>query len=154
MDQTSLQTLLLVMPLLCYTTNAARLTVKPSYSQFLKGDAVSLTCHMTIHHVTKSDEGVYKCNISGRGESPPGWIYVTESPSFTSLHPWFRVILHLVVFSPYFVSTVLMVSLYRNRHRGNHLSVSMATTSPTPADQELDDDYDDVISGVTTQHHF
>ncbi|KAK2841807.1 hypothetical protein Q5P01_012007 [Channa striata] len=35
------------------------------------------TGHMTIHHVTKSDEGVYKCHISSRGESPPGWIYVT-----------------------------------------------------------------------------
>ncbi|KAK2863479.1 hypothetical protein Q5P01_003012 [Channa striata] len=32
---------------------------------------------MTIHHVTKSDEGVYKCHISSRGESPPGWIYIT-----------------------------------------------------------------------------
>ncbi|XP_045919995.1 Fc receptor-like B, partial [Micropterus dolomieu] len=28
------------------------------------------TGHMTIHHVNKSDEGLYKCNISGRGESP------------------------------------------------------------------------------------
>ncbi|KAK2863459.1 hypothetical protein Q5P01_002992 [Channa striata] len=196
MDQTSLQTLLLVMLLLCYTTNAARVTVKPSYSQFLRGEFVSLSCeeddssagwtvmrnistrtrtrckadwgkrsgslctisymdtydsgvywcesrrgstsniinitvvpggavilqspvlpvmeghdvslqcktknsselpadfykdgsligteptgHMTIHHVTKSDEGVYMCNISSRGESPPSWIYVTEKPS-------------------------------------------------------------------------
>ncbi|XP_038586882.1 Fc receptor-like protein 5, partial [Micropterus salmoides] len=28
------------------------------------------TGHMTIHHVNKSDEGLYKCNISGHGESP------------------------------------------------------------------------------------
>ncbi|XP_045919999.1 Fc receptor-like protein 5, partial [Micropterus dolomieu] len=28
------------------------------------------TGHMTIHHVNKSDEGLYKCNIRGRGESP------------------------------------------------------------------------------------
>ncbi|KAK2811385.1 hypothetical protein Q5P01_000233 [Channa striata] len=112
------------------------------------------TGHMTIHHVTKSDEGVYKCHISSRGESPPGWIYVTESPSFTSVHPWFRLVLHLVVFCPYFVSTVLLVSLYGHRHTGDHLSVSMVTTSPTPAEQVLADDYDDVITGVTTQHHF
>ncbi|KAK2810122.1 hypothetical protein Q5P01_000443 [Channa striata] len=38
---------------------------------------------MTIHHVTKSDEGVYKCHISSRGESPPGWIYVTVKPTNT-----------------------------------------------------------------------
>ncbi|XP_067378968.1 low affinity immunoglobulin gamma Fc region receptor II-like [Channa argus] len=36
------------------------------------------TGHMTIHHVTKSDEGLYKCNISSHGESPPSWIYVTD----------------------------------------------------------------------------
>ncbi|KAK2863475.1 hypothetical protein Q5P01_003008 [Channa striata] len=41
------------------------------------------TGHMTIHHVTKSDEGIYKCHISSRGESPPGWIYVTEKPTTT-----------------------------------------------------------------------
>ncbi|XP_038579868.1 Fc receptor-like protein 5 [Micropterus salmoides] len=35
------------------------------------------TGHMTIHHVNKSDEGLYKCNISGRGESPSSWISVT-----------------------------------------------------------------------------
>ncbi|XP_067437020.1 Fc receptor-like protein 5 isoform X4 [Thunnus thynnus] len=35
--------------------------------------------HMTIHHVSKSDEGLYKCNINSHGESPPSWITVTES---------------------------------------------------------------------------
>ncbi|XP_033182634.1 Fc receptor-like protein 5 [Anabas testudineus] len=35
------------------------------------------TGHMTIHHVTKSDEGLYKCHISSHGESPPSWISVT-----------------------------------------------------------------------------
>ncbi|XP_067380851.1 Fc receptor-like B isoform X2 [Channa argus] len=39
------------------------------------------TGHMTIHHVTKSDEGLYKCHISSHGESPPSWIYVTENPT-------------------------------------------------------------------------
>uniref|UniRef100_UPI003AABD20B Fc receptor-like protein 5 n=1 Tax=Centroberyx gerrardi TaxID=166262 RepID=UPI003AABD20B len=34
------------------------------------------TGQMTIHHVSKSDEGLYKCHISGRGESPPSWLAV------------------------------------------------------------------------------
>ncbi|XP_044040347.1 uncharacterized protein LOC122870282 isoform X4 [Siniperca chuatsi] len=34
------------------------------------------TGHMTIHHVSKSDEGLYKCHISCHGESPPSWISV------------------------------------------------------------------------------
>ncbi|XP_062301333.1 Fc receptor-like protein 5 [Scomber scombrus] len=33
--------------------------------------------NMTIHHVSKSDEGLYKCNISSHGESPSSWISVT-----------------------------------------------------------------------------
>ncbi|KAK2899416.1 hypothetical protein Q8A73_012545 [Channa argus] len=41
------------------------------------------TGHMTIHHVTKSDEGLYKCNISSHGESPPSWIYGSTSNSIT-----------------------------------------------------------------------
>ncbi|XP_039678418.1 Fc receptor-like protein 5 [Perca fluviatilis] len=32
--------------------------------------------HMTIHHVSRSDEGLYKCNISSVGESPPSWVSV------------------------------------------------------------------------------
>ncbi|XP_067381397.1 Fc receptor-like protein 5 isoform X2 [Channa argus] len=127
------------------------------------------TGHMTIHHVTKSDEGLYKCHISSHGESPPSWIYITEIPTTTtqpisadtnlytptppaptSFHLVFRLVLHLVVFCPYLISTVLMVSLYRHRPTGNELPVSMVMTSPTMSEWGLDDDYDD----VTTEHHF
>ncbi|XP_030581620.1 low affinity immunoglobulin gamma Fc region receptor II-like [Archocentrus centrarchus] len=35
------------------------------------------TGHMTIQHVSRSDEGLYKCDISGHGESPSSvsWFY-------------------------------------------------------------------------------
>nr|XP_024656165.1 low affinity immunoglobulin gamma Fc region receptor II-like [Maylandia zebra] len=33
------------------------------------------TGHMTIQHVSRSDEGLYKCDISGHGESPSGTIH-------------------------------------------------------------------------------
>uniref|UniRef100_A0A3Q4I1Y5 Ig-like domain-containing protein n=1 Tax=Neolamprologus brichardi TaxID=32507 RepID=A0A3Q4I1Y5_NEOBR len=33
--------------------------------------------NMTIQHVSRSDEGLYKCDISGHGESPSSWITVT-----------------------------------------------------------------------------
>ncbi|XP_078020425.1 low affinity immunoglobulin gamma Fc region receptor III-like isoform X2 [Epinephelus lanceolatus] len=36
--------------------------------------------HMTIRHVTRSDEGLYKCDITGHGESPPSWLTVTGKP--------------------------------------------------------------------------
>ncbi|XP_039678234.1 high affinity immunoglobulin gamma Fc receptor I-like [Perca fluviatilis] len=138
--------------------------------------------HMTIHHVSRSDEGLYKCFISNVGESPPSWVSVTEKPKTASpppsslphpdttapppdtttapppdtssdrLHLLFRLVVHLVVFCPYCISTYIMVSLYRDRTTGNDLSVSMVTTPPTQADEGLEDD--DVITAVTTVHHF
>ncbi|CAI5660992.1 unnamed protein product [Oreochromis niloticus] len=39
----------------------------------------SSTGNMTIHRVSKSDEGLYKCSISGVGESPESWLKVTVS---------------------------------------------------------------------------
>ncbi|XP_026180008.1 Fc receptor-like B [Mastacembelus armatus] len=121
------------------------------------------TGHVTILHVSKADEGVYRCNIRGHGESPPSWISVTETPTTTAppttaapppdpspLQQVFTVVRYLVVFCPYVISTVLMVSLYRHRPTGNHLSVSMVMTPPTHAEQGLDDGHDD----VTTEHQF
>ncbi|XP_026225211.2 Fc receptor-like protein 5 [Anabas testudineus] len=111
------------------------------------------TGHMTIHHVTKSDEGLYKCHISSHGESPPSWISVTENKTTapptsatqppTSIPPelLFRLVLHLVVFCPYFISTLLMVSLYRHRPTDNE---------PTSASTQ---DFDDIVA-VTTEYHF
>ncbi|XP_049424314.1 Fc receptor-like B [Epinephelus fuscoguttatus] len=129
--------------------------------------------HMTIRHVTRSDEGLYKCDITGHGESPPSWLTVTGRPTTTAppptlapptpaappphsdhLHLVFRVLYYLVVFCPYCISTFIMVSLYRQRPTGNDLPVSMVITPPTQAEEGLDDDYDDVITAVTTEHHF
>uniref|UniRef100_A0A8D0A7Y9 Ig-like domain-containing protein n=1 Tax=Sander lucioperca TaxID=283035 RepID=A0A8D0A7Y9_SANLU len=76
--------------------------------------------HMTIHHVSRSDEGLYKCLISSVGESPPSWVSVTgEEVTFD--------------------------------FRRNDLSVSTVTAPPTKAEEGLDDD---IITTVTTEHHF
>ncbi|XP_024120610.2 tyrosine-protein kinase receptor TYRO3 [Oryzias melastigma] len=39
------------------------------------------TGHMTLQHVSRSDEGLYKCHIRDHGESPSSWISVSERPS-------------------------------------------------------------------------
>ncbi|XP_059211383.1 low affinity immunoglobulin gamma Fc region receptor II-a-like [Centropristis striata] len=39
----------------------------------------SATGNMTIDSVSKSDEGLYKCSISGAGESPESWLAVTDT---------------------------------------------------------------------------
>ncbi|XP_038164104.1 uncharacterized protein LOC119798624 isoform X2 [Cyprinodon tularosa] len=43
--------------------------------------------HMTLHHVTSSDEGLYRCNIRGHGESPSSWISVEGKPTPSSPPP-------------------------------------------------------------------
>ncbi|XP_026016926.1 Fc receptor-like protein 4, partial [Astatotilapia calliptera] len=123
------------------------------------------TGHMTIQHVSRSDEGLYKCDISGHGESPSSWITVTGRPTTTtspitssnmpptislpSYSTTLRLVCHLVMFSPYIISTLLVVSLYRHRAKGNDPTIFLATE--TNADERLCEDYDD-IAEVTTEH--
>ncbi|XP_025761019.1 Fc receptor-like protein 5 [Oreochromis niloticus] len=129
------------------------------------------TGHMTIQHVSRSDEGLYKCDISGHGESPSSWITVTGRPttttspttstnmpptsalppSSTTLHLVIRVVCHLVVFCPYFISTLLLVSLYQHRAKGNDPTVILATAAN--AEQRMSEDYDDIVA-VTSEHQF
>ncbi|XP_030578854.1 Fc receptor-like protein 5 [Archocentrus centrarchus] len=115
------------------------------------------TGHMTIQHVSRSDEGLYKCDIRGHGESPSSWITVKSTPEITELPTTpvsplvIRLVFHLVVFCPYFISTLLMVSLYCQTASGNDLCPSILLTQP---EQGLNDEYDDVITDVTTEHHF
>ncbi|XP_039458028.1 Fc receptor-like protein 5 [Oreochromis aureus] len=45
------------------------------------------TGHMTIQHVSRSDEGLYKCDISGHGESPSIQIKLQEMMSRTPKYP-------------------------------------------------------------------
>ncbi|KAM9335146.1 uncharacterized protein ABDE67_020103 [Symphorus nematophorus] len=107
--------------------------------------------HMIIFHVTKADEGIYSCDISGGQRSPSSWLFVRDPDDVTSSTitgktlSVFRLLLHLVVFCPYFISTVLMVSLYRRRPTGGKLPED---------DVELDERYDDATVNVTTEHHF
>ncbi|XP_062239551.1 sialoadhesin-like [Platichthys flesus] len=115
------------------------------------------TGHMTIHLVSKSDEGAYKCDIRGRGESPPAWLFVTGrevrggvvllEPSLTLL-----VIIHIVVSSPYVLSTLLLVSICRQRPTEKAPPVS--PTAPPPGEDEEELGYEDVDADVTTEHRF
>ncbi|CAK6974747.1 uncharacterized protein LOC121889065 [Scomber scombrus] len=79
------------------------------------------TGHMTIHHVSKSDEGLYKCNSSSHGESPSSWISVTEKPTTTS-PPSSSSSPHLSVlwFVPPVCGLVLLVLLVRGCVQRKH----------------------------------
>ncbi|XP_054863839.1 putative high affinity immunoglobulin gamma Fc receptor IB isoform X1 [Amphiprion ocellaris] len=153
----------------------------------MKGDNVTLSCHsrsstslpsdfykdevliginysgsMTIFHVSKSDEGIYRCEISGHGESLSSWLFVRGSDEGgpQEVLSVVTVIRCLVVGCPYVISTVLMASLYRQQPtesepiRRRNLPVSMAMSSRGQEDEELNEQYDDVMAAVTTEHHF
>ncbi|XP_033984171.1 low affinity immunoglobulin gamma Fc region receptor II-like isoform X2 [Trematomus bernacchii] len=43
--------------------------------------------HMTLHHVNRSDEGLYKCRVQNKGESPESRLSVSEKPTTTASPP-------------------------------------------------------------------
>ncbi|XP_078020060.1 low affinity immunoglobulin gamma Fc region receptor II-like isoform X3 [Epinephelus lanceolatus] len=64
----------------------------------------SSTGEMTINNVSKSDEGLYKCHISGAGESPESWMAVREPHSDDAGAPRVLILLWMSV-------TILMLAL-------------------------------------------
>ncbi|KAM8746928.1 Fc receptor-like protein 5 isoform 1-T1 [Acanthopagrus schlegelii] len=135
------------------------------------------TGHMTIHHVSRSDEGLYKCNIISDGESPPSWITVTGKPAATTSPPpssaspsspcpepawsivlatlifFFRLVLLVVVVVLLLLVFPMLRRLTIRKPKGNYLPVSMEMAPPTQAEQGLADEFDDVMAAVTTEHH-
>ncbi|XP_030581211.1 protein turtle homolog A-like [Archocentrus centrarchus] len=101
--------------LLCQTkTTPSNLTAAFYKDGIFIGKAA--TGHMTIQHVSRSDEGLYKCDISGHGESPSSWITVTERhtttpPPTSTSPPGFNLILVLLVIIGSVTAVILLVLL-------------------------------------------
>ena len=55
------------------TTSSFNLTQFYKDGSFIRS---SPTGNLTIKRVSKSDEGLYKCSISGAGDSPESWLAV------------------------------------------------------------------------------
>ncbi|XP_031137499.1 protein sidekick-like [Sander lucioperca] len=77
----------------------------------------SSTGTLTIHSVSNSDEGLYKCNVSGAGESPDGWLTVRaghpESPDSLCTH----IVLPVVGLALVALVSVMLLCLWRS-HKG------------------------------------
>ncbi|KAG7496860.1 Fc receptor 4 [Solea senegalensis] len=121
----------------------------------------TLTGHMTLYHISKSDEGVYMCTVNGV-KSPTTWLLVKgDSVSSGAAQSMFTMIRCVVVSLPYLISTLFMVFRYRDirqtpypRHAEKSLSVSMTTAPIAEYDERLDRDYGPSVSNVTTEHRF
>uniref|UniRef100_A0AAZ1X754 Ig-like domain-containing protein n=1 Tax=Oreochromis aureus TaxID=47969 RepID=A0AAZ1X754_OREAU len=75
------------------------------------------TGHMTIQHVSRSDEGLYKCDISSHGESPSSWITVTDKhtttpPPTSTPPPTFALFLVLRVLLPVELVSVVVLLVF------------------------------------------
>ncbi|XP_027143436.1 low affinity immunoglobulin gamma Fc region receptor II-a-like [Larimichthys crocea] len=90
---------------------------------------------MTISNVSASDEGLYKCNISGAGESPESWLAVRDlsepckdSPSSGSSSLNFLAPLWIVV--TFLLLSLLLsgVALYR-KHKSSQGKTKQNTTT-------------------------
>ncbi|XP_014834071.1 PREDICTED: high affinity immunoglobulin gamma Fc receptor I-like [Poecilia mexicana] len=99
--------------------------------------------HMTLLHVSSSDEGLYKCSISGQGESPSSRISVEEKPT-TQPPPLHFVLYSLACIIPLVLLLLLVLLVRRGIHRKE--------TEYTSEEQEVDDrsTYSDVR---IKQHH-
>lgn len=71
------------------TTSSSSLTAEFYKDGVLIGS--SSTGNMTMHGVSKSDEGLYKCTISGAGESPDSWLAVRGEKSFSHVVTVFKI---------------------------------------------------------------
>ncbi|XP_039997528.1 Fc receptor-like protein 5 [Xiphias gladius] len=114
--------------------------------------------HMTLRHVSRSDEGLYKCHIGSRGESPSSWLFVRDThsaaPASEPTLPMLKTIRYIVVCSPYFISTLLLLFKCLQIPRERAPPVSMTTPPPSEDNEGLDGQYEDVIADVITEHHF
>ncbi|XP_036967454.1 high affinity immunoglobulin gamma Fc receptor I-like isoform X2 [Acanthopagrus latus] len=81
----------------------------------------SSTGNMTIHSVSRSDEGLYRCNISGAGASPASRLTVRADAPAAQVMSVFRLIWHVVVATPYLLSTILLILIYRDNRRAARL---------------------------------
>ncbi|XP_071315729.1 low affinity immunoglobulin gamma Fc region receptor II-c-like isoform X2 [Trachinotus anak] len=104
------------------TTSSSSLTMDFYKDQLFIGS--SSTGNITIHSVSKSDEGLYRCHISGAGGSPGSWLTVRGHPE-PPQSPITLVLLPVGGFALFLVSVSVMLPCLCRSHKGeiNHTVV-------------------------------
>ncbi|XP_063757220.1 low affinity immunoglobulin gamma Fc region receptor II-b-like isoform X2 [Eleginops maclovinus] len=73
----------------------------------------SSTGNITIHSVSKSDEGLYRCNVSDGGQSPDSWLTVRAARPESPAQPLVLVVLP-VLGACLVLSSLTLLGLWRN----------------------------------------
>ncbi|GAA6231146.1 low affinity immunoglobulin gamma Fc region receptor II-a-like isoform X2 [Lates japonicus] len=94
------------------------------------------TLNMTINSVSKSDEGLYRCDSYGYGSSPESWLTVKAPPGDQDppapVLPVSTLMRHLMVGTPYLLSTILLGLIYKDRKK-----VLQAKEASQPSDNVI-----------------
>nr|XP_020514895.1 Fc receptor-like protein 5 [Labrus bergylta] len=100
----------------------------------------SNTGHLTLYRVSASDEGLYKCKTLGSDESPESRLTVRAPPGDRDapfpLPTLFILLRHLLVGSPYLLSTVLLGLIHRGRLRAQRVRKRRRTCSKVVMEME------------------
>uniref|UniRef100_A0A7N6APY0 Ig-like domain-containing protein n=1 Tax=Anabas testudineus TaxID=64144 RepID=A0A7N6APY0_ANATE len=110
----------------------------------------SSTAEMTIPNVSKSNDGLYKCSISGAGESAESWLTVTEfneTPhSSRELQQYLLICIFVIVL---LVSLLLFMGLLRCKKYQRTIRVSESRQT-TVAEEQMAT-YDEILSPTEEQ---
>ncbi|XP_033182636.1 uncharacterized protein LOC113168753 [Anabas testudineus] len=116
---------------------------------------------LILKNVTINDTGMYECHNNSVSCSrldfyPISAVNLTVKPVQTPADlnlSVVRILLHLVVFCPFFISTLLMVSLYQCKPTGSNQPVSMTMSLSNRGGEDLDEHNDYIMDDVTIEHH-
>ncbi|KAF3698415.1 hypothetical protein EXN66_Car014096 [Channa argus] len=107
---------------------------------------------LTLRKPTITDSGAYTCTVrrSGEVKRTEVKLLVREPPSVSVV----RLVLHLVVFCPFFISTGALMYICCSRKTGNRPVISMEMSQRVTGGHGLDKDDDDITADVTTGYNF
>ncbi|XP_026225523.1 fibroblast growth factor receptor-like [Anabas testudineus] len=116
---------------------------------------------LTLRNVNFSDTGTYKCLAFDQNTGSHQLISIihldvrpsVQTPADLNLSV-VRILLHLVVFCLFFISTLLMVSLYQCKPTGSNEPVSMTISLSNRGGEDLDEQDDYIMDDFTIEHRF
>ncbi|XP_033182552.1 CD226 antigen-like isoform X3 [Anabas testudineus] len=107
-----------------------------------------------LQDVTVKDTGTFECHVVWKETKHRLSIVHLDVNSADLNLSVVRILLHLVVFCPFFISTLLMVSLYQCKPTGSNEPVSLSMSLSNRGGEDLDEQNDYIMDDVIIEHRF